>query len=126
MWSMAALAAEAAEEAPRASMMAAPRLPTFGMYSLLVPGFVVDGLRRGLAGDGAEADVRIHRGRVVAPDDHFLDVGDRLAGARGELRHGAVVVEAQHGGEILGFGRLGPTSWRCRRWCWPGCRPPAP
>jgi hypothetical protein len=30
MWSIAALAAEAALEAPRASMIAAPRLPTFG------------------------------------------------------------------------------------------------
>src|SRR3954469_9468565 len=33
MWSTAALAAEAAEEAPRASMMAAPRLATVGMNS---------------------------------------------------------------------------------------------
>ena len=32
-WSMAALAAEAAEDAPRASMIAAPRLPTVGMKS---------------------------------------------------------------------------------------------
>src|SRR3954463_5045251 len=31
MWSMAALAADAADEAPRASMMAAPRLATVGM-----------------------------------------------------------------------------------------------
>ena len=31
MWSMAALAAEAADDKPRASMMAAPRLPTVGM-----------------------------------------------------------------------------------------------
>src|SRR3954451_16430632 len=31
MWSTAAFAAEAAEEAPRASMMAAPRLATVGM-----------------------------------------------------------------------------------------------
>ena len=30
MWSMAALAAEAADDRPRASMMAAPRLPTVG------------------------------------------------------------------------------------------------
>jgi len=30
MWSMAALAADAAEDRPRASMMAAPRLPTVG------------------------------------------------------------------------------------------------
>src|SRR6476619_1213224 len=32
-WSMAALAAEAAEDAPRTSMMAAPRLATVGMKS---------------------------------------------------------------------------------------------
>src|SRR3954468_9161982 len=33
MVSIAALAADAAEDAPRASMIAAPRLPTVGMYS---------------------------------------------------------------------------------------------
>ncbi len=33
MWSIAALAADAAEDAPRASMISAPRLPTRGMYS---------------------------------------------------------------------------------------------
>ena len=32
-WSMAALAADAADDRPRASMIAAPRLPTFGMKS---------------------------------------------------------------------------------------------
>ena len=32
-WSIAALAAEAALDAPRASMIAAPRLPTVGMKS---------------------------------------------------------------------------------------------
>ena len=32
-WSIAALAADAADEAPRASMTSAPRLPTRGMYS---------------------------------------------------------------------------------------------
>ena len=36
MWSMAALAADAAEEAPRASMMAAPRLPTLGRNSFSI------------------------------------------------------------------------------------------
>src|ERR1019366_3774415 len=35
-WSMAALAAEAAEEAPRASMTAAPRLPTLGRNSFSI------------------------------------------------------------------------------------------
>src|SRR5436190_389487 len=32
-WSIAAFAADAADDAPRASMIAAPRLPTAGMYS---------------------------------------------------------------------------------------------
>ena len=32
-WSIAALAADAADDRPRASMIAAPRLPTFGMNS---------------------------------------------------------------------------------------------
>ncbi|MCY1372273.1 hypothetical protein D9M69_594700 [compost metagenome] len=35
MWSMAALAAEAADDRPRASMMAAPRLPTVGRNTSL-------------------------------------------------------------------------------------------
>jgi hypothetical protein len=44
MWSMAALAAEAADDRPRASMIAAPRLPTVGRKVFAVPGFVVDQL----------------------------------------------------------------------------------
>ena len=45
MWSIAALAADAAEDAPRASMIAAPRLPTLREVLVLVPGHVdqVDG-----------------------------------------------------------------------------------
>ena len=35
MWSMAALAAEAADDRPRAAMMAAPRLPTVGRNTSL-------------------------------------------------------------------------------------------
>jgi hypothetical protein len=35
MWSIAALAADAAEERPRASMIAAPRLPTVGRKTSL-------------------------------------------------------------------------------------------
>ena len=36
MWSMAAFAADAAELAPRASMIAAPRLATVGMKSFSI------------------------------------------------------------------------------------------
>ena len=39
-------------------------------------------------------DVGVLGGRVVAPDRHLLDVGDRGAGLRGELGDRAVVVEA--------------------------------
>ena len=45
-WSIAALAAEAAEEAPRASMIAAPRLPTLGRNSFSIHSLVVDDLGR--------------------------------------------------------------------------------
>src|SRR5699024_7998626 len=47
-------------------------------------------------------DVRVLGGAVVAPDDHVLDVGVVLAGLFGQLTHGAVVVQAHHGGEALG------------------------
>ena len=67
-WSMAALAAEAADEAPRASMIAAPRLATVGMNVLGQPLLVVDGLGGVLAGDLGVEDVRVLGGGVVAPD----------------------------------------------------------
>jgi len=35
------------------------------------------------------------------PHDHLLDRVDRLSGLGGELGKGAVVVEAQHRGEVL-------------------------
>ncbi|MNX25312.1 hypothetical protein D3C86_553570 [compost metagenome] len=40
---------------------------------------------------------------MVAPDDHGLDVADGLAGLGGQLGEGAVVVEAEHGGEVAGI-----------------------
>ena len=63
-------------------MIAAPRLPTVGMKVSAIPGLVVDhGLQR-LAVGGGEAVVRVHRRRMVAPDDDLLDGADRLAGLR--------------------------------------------
>ena len=41
-WSIAALAADAADDRPRASMIAAPRLPTVGQEHVAVPVLVVD------------------------------------------------------------------------------------
>ena len=38
---------------------------------------------------------------MVAPDAQFFDVGDGFAGFFGNLAGGAVVVEAQHGGEVF-------------------------
>ena len=46
-------------------------------------------------------DVGVLRGRVVAPDRHLADVGDGDAGLGGELRDGAVVVEAGQRREAL-------------------------
>src|SRR5690606_15593161 len=39
-----------------------------------VPGVIIDQLSQALAADGGVADVRIHRGRVVAPYDQLLDL----------------------------------------------------
>ena len=74
---MAALAAEAAEDAPRASMIAAPRLATVGMKVVREPRLVVDLLGGVLAADLGVEEVGVLGGRVVAPDGHLLDVGDR-------------------------------------------------
>ena len=85
MWSTAALAADAADEAPRASMIAAPRLATVGMNVAVDPLVVADGLVGVLAADLAVEQVGVLRRRVVAPDRHLRDVGDRRAELLGEL-----------------------------------------
>ncbi len=100
-WSIAAFAADAAEDSPRASMIAAPRLPHRRDEGVAVPALVGHDFRGRLPGDGREPIVGIHRGRVIAPDDHLLDRVDRLAGLGGELGKRAVVVEAQHRREAL-------------------------
>src|SRR2546421_2675460 len=66
----------------------------------LEPGLVVDHRPELLAvGLGLE-HVRILRRRVVAPDRHLADRGDRLADLLRELRGGAVVIETHHAGEL--------------------------
>src|SRR5690606_19753481 len=77
-----------------------------GDEGVAVPGVVIDELGQALAFDRGEADIGIHGGRVVAPHDEFLDVGHALARLGGQLGEGAVVVQAQHGGEVLG-GQVG-------------------
>jgi hypothetical protein len=88
---MAADAAEAADDEPRASMIAAPRFWTVGMKSSSIQAW----------SSTTSAAVRVLRGRVVAPDRHAPDRGHRLLGLVGELRYCPVVVEPGHGGEPL-------------------------
>ena len=99
---MAALAAEAALDAPRASMMAAPRCWTVGNELLLHPGVVADDLGRRPASDPGPVDVGILGGGVVAPDGHVGDLGDGHPGLGRQLGLGPVLIEAHHGGEALG------------------------
>lgn len=101
-WSMAALAAEAAEDAPRASMIAAPRLATVGMKVSASHTSSLTTSAAFLPHDLRVEDVRVLGGRVVAPDRQLLDVGDGGAGLGGQLRDRAVVVQAGHRGEALG------------------------
>ena len=96
MWSTAALAADAADEAPRASMIAAPRLATVGMNVRVDPLVVADRLVGVLPADLGVEQVGVLRRRVVAPDRHLLHVGDRRAELLGDLADRPVVVEAGH------------------------------
>ena len=107
MWSIAAEAAEAADEEPRALMTAAPRCCTVGMNSSRYQARVHQRLRR-LAADGAVRDVGMLRRAVVAPDDHAADLAHVRAGLGRELPERAIVVEPHHRGEIapLDAGRV--------------------
>lgn len=98
---MAALAAEAAEEAPRASMIAAPRLATVGMKSSASHFWSLTTSAAFFAGDLGVEDVGVLGGGVVAPDRQLAELGDRGARLLRELRERTVVVQAGHGGEAL-------------------------
>ena len=76
---MAADAAEAAEEAPRALMIAAPRCCTSGINSSLSQDSF-DQLRRGLAFDRRMMNIRGLRCRVVTPDRHATNIGNVAVG----------------------------------------------
>src|SRR5204862_539127 len=47
-----------------------------------------------------KAVIRVHRGRMVAPNDEFFDRADRLAALLRKLRQRAVMIKAQHRGEV--------------------------
>ena len=59
----------------------------------------INELRGSLAGDGAIPDIGVHRGRVVTPNGHLLDISDLGAGLKSELGEGTVVIKAGHGSE---------------------------
>ena len=99
--SIVADAAEAAEDEPRASMIAAPRLATVGMKSFSSQAWSPTSLGGVLAVDLGVEEVGVLGRRVVAPDRHLRDVGDLRAGLGRELRDRAVVVEAGQRGEAL-------------------------
>ena len=67
---MVAEAAEAAEDEPRASMIAAPRLATVGMKVFSIQSWSSDDLGGVLAADLGVEEVGVLRRGVVAPDRH--------------------------------------------------------
>ena len=73
-----------------------------GQEDIGVPFLVVDHVFHALPVNGGEAVIGIHGGGVVAPDSELFDVFDRLARFFGNLAGGAVVIQPQHGSEVLG------------------------
>ena len=76
MWSIAAFAADAALDSPRASMIAAPRFCTVGMNSFSSHAWSPTSSAAFLPPDLAVEEIGVLRGGVVAPDRHLLHVGD--------------------------------------------------
>ncbi|MNT08684.1 hypothetical protein D3C72_1434330 [compost metagenome] len=65
-----------------------------------IPFLVVDRIGDGGTVGGGETVVRVHGRAVVAPHHQLLHAGDRLAELGRQLAQRAVVVQAQHGGEV--------------------------
>src|SRR6187551_722467 len=65
------------------------------------PSFVVNGVPGARTVDPGVDQVRILSGRVVTPNGHVADTGDRFADLAGELRYRPVMVEPHHRGEAL-------------------------
>ena len=72
-WSMAADAADAADDAPRALMIAAPRCCTVGMNCSLYQASSTSE-SAGLPFDRRVVQVGVLRRGVIAPDRHFLQL----------------------------------------------------
>ena len=75
----------------------------------LEPRVVTDGRSRGSAGHSGVVEVGVLRRRVVTPDGEVLHSFDGCAGLLGDLRLGAVLVEAGHREPAVGgnFRRVG-------------------
>ena len=72
-----------------------------GDEGVAIPLLVIDDRRCWRTADGGEAVIGIHGRRMISPDDQFLDRVHRFAGLGGELRERAIVIQAQHGGEVF-------------------------
>jgi len=61
------------------------------------------------ATNGGVTDIGIHRGGVVSPDGHVVNIGGSVASLEGKLGEGSVVVESGHGCEVFSWkiGRVG-------------------
>ena len=103
-------------------MIAAPRLATVGMKSFSIQSWSFDDLGGVLAGDLGVEDVGVLSRRVVAPDRHLLDVGDR--GTRSWRRAGRSPGCGRAGSapRTARPGCRGRWSSRSGRWCSRGCR----
>ena len=97
---MAADAADAALEAPRASIISAPRFWTLGMKFLSIPCLIYD-LPGGLIIYRTLTDVRILCRRMIAPNNHFFNIRHMRARMSGELRKRPIVIQSSHSGELL-------------------------
>ena len=73
-----------------------------GQEGVGVPVLVVNHVFHALAVNGGKAVVGIHGRAVVAPHAQFFNAAHGFAGFFGDLAQGAVVIQAQHGGEVFG------------------------
>ena len=125
-WSMAALAAEAADDSPRASMIAAPRFCTVGMKVSSIHAWSLISFAAFWPSTSAWKTSGYCVAEWLPQIDHLLHGGHGLAGLLRDLRERAVVVQAHHRGEAARASRLFAFFIAMRRWCSRGCPPPAP
>src|ERR1700752_1973910 len=100
MQSMAAFAADAADDAPRASMISAPRLPTRGMYSFSYQSMSTWSTARSPLTFALKRSGNIV-GEWLPQDGQVPTVPDAGPPLPRERSHRAVLVEPRHRGEAL-------------------------